>query len=98
VLRELGYELCADPEYGEFITEPLEVLGLDQFGDSAIIVRARLRIQPPIKQWAVGREFNRRMKARFDKEGIEIPFPHRTIYFGEDSAGKVRPLRVQSTD
>ncbi len=38
------------------------------------------------------------MKARFDKEGIEIPFPHRTLYFGEDSAGKAPPLRVQSTD
>ncbi len=98
VLRELGEELRGDPEFGEFITEPLEVLGLDQFGDSAVIIKARLRIQPPVKQWFVGREFNRRMKARFDKEGIEIPFPHRTLYFGEDSAGKAPPLRVQSTD
>lgn len=98
VLRELGDELCADAEFGEFITEPLEVLGLDRFGDSAVIIKARLRIQPPIKQWFVGREFNRRMKARFDKEGIEIPFPHQTIYFGEDRAGKAPPLRVQTTD
>ncbi len=98
VLRELGEELRGDPEFGEFITEPLEVLGLDQFGDSAVIIKARLRIQPPVKQWFVGREFNRRMKARFDKEGIEIPFPHRTLYFGEDSAGKAPPLRLQSTD
>jgi moderate conductance mechanosensitive channel len=53
----------------------------------------------PIQQWTVGREFNRRMKKAFDKEGIEIPFPHRTIYFGIDKKGEAPParIRVEST-
>ncbi len=94
VLRELGRELEADPEWGAAIAEPLEVLGLDKFADSAIIIKARIKIDPPLRQWAVGREFNRRMKARFDAEGIEIPFPHQTIYFGVDQKGNAPPAHI----
>ncbi len=96
VLKDLGREMQEDEEYGQFITDPIEILGLDRFDDSAVIVRARLRIEPPIRRWYVGREFNRRLKARFDRDGIEIPFPHRTIYFGEDQKGNAPPLRVAS--
>jgi small conductance mechanosensitive channel len=94
VLRELGRELEADPEWGSAIAEPLEVLGLDKFADSAVIIKARIKIDPPLRQWAVGREFNRRMKARFDAEGIEIPFPHQTIYFGVDQKGNAPPAHI----
>ena len=97
VLHEIGEEMRADPEYGALITEPLEILGLDKFGDSAVVIKARLRVVPPIKKWFVGREFNRRMKARFDAEGIEIPFPHQTLYFGEDKSGMAPPARVVVT-
>ena len=45
----------------------------------------------PIHQWTVGREFNRRMKQAFDREGIDIPFPTRTIYFGADSGDPPQP-------
>ena len=76
----------ADDYYGPLINQPIEIMGLDQFADSAVIVRARLTTKP-IKQWEVGREFNRRMKRKFDELGIEIPFPHQTIYFGEDKSG-----------
>jgi small conductance mechanosensitive channel len=98
VLRELGAELQADPNFAALIMEPLEVLGLDKFADSAIIIKARIRVKPPLKQWAVGREFNRLMKARFDAEGIEIPFPHQTIYFGEDREGAAPPAHVAMVD
>lgn len=98
VLKDICEEMREDPEYGTFITEPLEVLGLDSFGDSAIVIKARIRIVPPIRRWFVGREFNRRMKARFDAEGIEIPFPHRTLYFGEDKAGNAPPAYVAMVD
>ncbi|MFT5540599.1 MAG: small-conductance mechanosensitive channel, partial [Alphaproteobacteria bacterium] len=97
VLREIDADLRSDVEFNQFIAEPLEVLGLDKFADSAVIIKARLKVHPPIKQWTVGREFNRRMKARFDVEGIEIPFPHQTIYFGEDRDGNAPPLRIKST-
>jgi small conductance mechanosensitive channel len=84
VLKRLGDEIMQDEEFRPFILEPLEILGLDKFGDSAVIIKARIKTLP-IKQWAVGREMNRRIKKRFDEEGIEIPFPHRTFYFGEVS-------------
>ena len=94
VLKEIGAEIQADPDYAPHILEPLEVLGLDKFADSAVIIKARIKTKP-IKQWIVGREFNRRMKKRFDELGIEIPFPHTTIYFGEDRAGVAPPARVR---
>jgi len=94
VLKEIGKEMQADSEYGPVIMEPLEVLGLDKFADSAIIIKARIKVKPPLRQWAVGREFNRRMKARFDAEGIEIPFPHQTLYFGVDHKGDAPPAHV----
>jgi small conductance mechanosensitive channel len=97
VLSDIGADLQDDDDYGPFIMEPLEVLGLDKFGDSAIIIKARIKVKPPAKQWLVGREFNRRMKTAFDAEGIEIPFPHQTIYFGEDREGRAPPVHVASS-
>ena len=94
VLRELGEEMRGDAEFGPLILEPLDILGLDSFGDSAVIIKARFKTVP-IKQWSVGREFNRRMKRVFDERGIEIPFPHTTIYFGEDKVGNAPPARVR---
>lgn len=93
VLREIGEEMQNDPEYGKDILEPLEILGVDQFADSAVIIKARITTKP-IRQWAVGREFNRRMKKAFDRYGIEIPFPHRTIYMGEPKEGPAPALQV----
>ncbi len=94
VLQEIGADLQNDPEYGKVILEPLEVLGVDAFADSAVIVKARIKTAP-IKQWWVGREFNRRMKKRFDELDIEIPFPHQTLYFGVDKERKAPPARVR---
>ncbi len=94
VLREIGAELAADPEFGANIIAELEVLGLNEFADSAVIVRVRLKTKP-ITQWGIKREFNRRIKRRFDELEIEIPFPHQTIYFGADRAGKAPPMFVQ---
>ncbi|MCU0894855.1 MAG: mechanosensitive ion channel, partial [Rhodospirillales bacterium] len=78
VCGEIVDEMRLDPELGAFILEPLEMLGIERFAESAVILRARIKTTP-IKQWLVGREFNRRMKKRFDALGIEMPFPHRTI-------------------
>lgn len=93
-LQDIGAELQKDEEYGQQILEPLEVLGVDAFADSAVVIKARIKTAP-IKQWWVGREFNRRMKQRFDELGIEIPFPHTTIYFGENKGGGAAPAIVQ---
>ena len=94
VLREIGTEMEADPVFGPDMTAPLEILGLDRFDDSAVVIRARATTKP-MRQWAVGREFNRRMKKRFDEQGIEIPFPHRTVYMGLPKDGPAPPLEVR---
>ncbi|MGA0315558.1 MAG: mechanosensitive ion channel family protein [Alphaproteobacteria bacterium] len=93
VLHGIGRDMEADEVYGPMIVEPLEVLGVDSFGDNAVNIRARITTQP-IMQWRVGREFNRRMKKRFDELSIEMPFPHRTIYFGVDKAGNAPEGRL----
>lgn len=96
VLKEVGADLQADPEFGPDILEPLEMLGVDQFADSAVIIKCRIKTEP-IKQWRIGREMNRRIKKAFDARGIEIPFPHRTIYWGEPKQGTPPPLYVART-
>jgi len=93
LLREIDEEMRADPVFGPNILEPIDILGVDQLADSAVIIKARTKTLP-IQQWSVGREFNRRMKQKFDARGIEIPFPHRTIYFGEDKTGSAPPAHL----
>ncbi|MBL6929690.1 MAG: mechanosensitive ion channel [Rhodospirillales bacterium] len=94
-LEKLGAEMREDAEWGPLILEPLEILGVDALADSAVVIKARFKTVA-MKQWAIRREFNRRMKNRFDELGIEIPFPHQTIYFGVDKDGSAPPLMVQS--
>ena len=93
VVKQIDQELREDPAFKDDILEPIEILGLDQFADSAIIIKARTKTKP-IRQWAVGREFNRRLKRKFDDLDIEIPFPHLTLYLGQDKDGSAGPLRV----
>lgn len=94
ILKEIGDGLVNDPEYSNVIVEPLEIMGLDRFDDSAVVIRARITTRP-VQQWRVGREFNRRMKKVFDERGIEIPFPHRTVYMGVMKDESAPPLRVK---
>ncbi len=93
LLREVGKELRDNPDFSPNILGDLEIAGLNSFGDSAIVIRARIKTLPGA-QWGVGREMNRRVKIAFDAHGIEIPFPHQTIYFGEDRSGKAPPAHV----
>jgi moderate conductance mechanosensitive channel len=93
ILEQLDEELREDPVLGPDILRPIEILGVDKFADSAVIVKARLTTKP-IRQWAVGREYNRRMKKRFDERGIEIPFPHLTVYAGAGKTGEAPPFRI----
>lgn len=93
VLVSLADEMQREEAYEADILEPLEVLGVDEFADSAVVIKARLKTLP-LQQWKVGREMNRRIKKKFDEVGIEIPFPHRSIYFGEAS----KPIRIDTDD
>ena len=84
LLKGVGEELQEDPAFSNLLMEPLEILGVDDFADSQVTIKIRIKTLP-LKQWAVGRELRRRIKNTFDASGIEIPFPHRSIYFGEAS-------------
>ena len=97
VINRLDEEFRRDPEYGKDILEPIEILGLDKFADSAVVIKARYKTRP-IQQWRVGREFNRRLKRRFDELDIEIPFPHITMYMGQGKQGEAAPLNVAWKD
>lgn len=78
VLRELGQELRQNTAYSRFVLSDIEVLGLNEFQDSAIIIQCRIKTTPQ-EQWMVKRKFNQMVKERFEKEGIEIPFPQVVI-------------------
>jgi small conductance mechanosensitive channel len=92
VLREEGERLQLDPEWGPLLLDPPEVLGVESFTDSAMVIRMLARTLPE-KQWHVARELRRRIKIRFDEEGIEIPFPHVSVYWGAGQA----PLPISAT-
>lgn len=93
VIKQVAEDLRRDRAFRRVILEPMEMLGLDAFADSAVIIKCRLKVRPG-SQWMIGREFKRRLKNRFDELGIEIPFPHQTIYFGEDRSGSAPPAHV----
>ncbi len=80
VMAEVGAELQRDRAFRRLILQPLEIAGVDRFADSAVVIKARFKTRP-LQQWTVGREYNRRLKRRFDELGIEIPFPQRTVHF-----------------
>ena len=93
VIKLVDQDLRNDMAYKYDILEPIEILGLDKFADSAIVIKARTKTKP-IRQWAVAREFNRRLKKKFDELNIEIPFPHTTLYMGQGKDGTAPPMNV----
>jgi moderate conductance mechanosensitive channel len=80
-IKKIAAELRKDKHFKLLITDDLEMFGVDEFADSQVTIKFRIKTLP-IKQWDVAREFRRRIKNRFDELGIEIPFPHTTVYFG----------------
>jgi moderate conductance mechanosensitive channel len=86
VMKEVGSEMWEDPDWKPLLVEELTVPGIESFGDSSVNIRIMAKTVP-LKQWDVSRELRRRIKNRFDQEGIEIPFPHRTLYWGQSPDG-----------
>lgn len=87
VFRDEVERFHQDPEWRERFTEPPEVLGVQALGESGVVIRVLFNTKPA-QQWPVAREFRRRIKNRLDREGMEIPYPHQKLYFGE-------PLRLE---
>ena len=91
VMRAVAAELRADPELAEKIVEDIEIAGVDQWGDSAVVIRCRFKVKP-LEQWGVRRAYLYRLKKAFDAAGIEIPYPHLTVYAGQPKQGQAAPL------
>jgi small conductance mechanosensitive channel len=82
LLSEIGRELGAEEPYKSYILEPLQILGVERFGESQLVIRIMVKTVP-LKQWEVGRELRRRIKNRFDEKGIQIPVSQRVLFWGE---------------
>jgi small conductance mechanosensitive channel len=74
LVQEASADLMTDQRFAPFVLEPLEVLGGDDFKESAVTLKFRIKTIP-LKQWDVGRELRRRIKRIFDREGVQIPGP-----------------------
>lgn len=94
LLRDAFDELISDEEQRAKILGELEVHGVTALGDSSVDIRVRIKTLPGV-QWAVGRAYNRLVKRHLDAAGVEIPFPHMTLYFGQDKDGSAPPAPVQ---
>src|SRR5690606_13892100 len=86
LLRELGAELQRDEQFGPFILEPIEILGVDAFTDWALTIKARIKTVP-LRQWMIGRELRRRIRLAFEQHGIELVLPHRIVTLRGDGGG-----------
>ena len=95
LMKKVGTALRDDPAFSPKILEDLEVAGMQQWADSAIILRCRFKVSA-MEQWAVKREYLYRLKQAFDREGIEIPFPHMTIHTSPGGS-KANPFTAEQT-
>ncbi len=93
LMAEVAAGMAKSGPLAETIIAPFEVVGVEGLQESAVWLRGRFKTRP-LGQWNVRREFYRRIKAAFDERGIEIPYPHRTIYLGADKKGGAPPLHV----
>jgi small conductance mechanosensitive channel len=98
LMREVGSKMRADPALSAKILDDLEVAGVERLDESAVVLRCRFKVAP-LEQWNVRREFFRRIKASFDEHGVEIPYPHMTVWAGSrrDGTAPAIPLRVDGT-
>ena len=94
VMRDVAVQMREQPDFMGKIMADLEIAGVESWGDSAVVIRCRFRTLP-LEQWGVKREYLRRLKAAFDAKGIEIPYPHLTVYAGQDREGKAPAFPLQ---
>lgn len=89
VINEVGKEMKDDPTWGKDLITTPEVTRVNNLGDNGIDIKI-LADTKPMRQWALTGELRKRLKDRFDEEGIEIPWPHTKVYFGNSPGGNVK--------
>ncbi|HEX8978658.1 MAG TPA: mechanosensitive ion channel family protein [Parasulfuritortus sp.] len=93
IMRGVGEQMRGDEAFADKILDDLELAGVDRWADSSVVIRCRFKVQP-LEQWGVRREFLQRLKREFDRHGVEIPFPHLTLYPGQARDGSSPALRM----
>ncbi|MGI9485727.1 MAG: mechanosensitive ion channel domain-containing protein, partial [Geminicoccaceae bacterium] len=86
---QVAFDRLKAGEFGMHLLGDLEMLGVQALGDSAVVLRGRLRTAPG-QQWGIGRAYNELVKEVFDERGIDIPFPHMTLFLGTDKEGRTQ--------
>ena len=94
VVNRVGEELAQDPEWKEHVLTPPAFLRVNEFADSAVMIKI-LGDTAPIKQWDVAGELRKRIKMAFDREGIAIPLPQRVVHAAEAPGKKERPSKLK---
>lgn len=94
VMLDVARELADDPGFSARILDKFELAGVERLDDSAVVIRGRFRVIP-LEQWNVRREYLRRLKYAFDREEIEIPFPHLTVYPGTARPGRAAVFPIE---
>ena len=89
LLKEIAGQLQGEEPYHSAILAPLDVMGVDQLGDFAVLIKARFKTLPG-QQWLIGREMNRRIKQRFEDAHIDMPFPTRTVHVISEMSPELR--------
>jgi small conductance mechanosensitive channel len=97
IIRRVAAELREDALFGDLIREDVDLAGVENWADSAVTIRLRIKVAP-IQQWNVRREFLRRLKAAFDAHGVEIPYPHLTLYPGQLKDDTAPGFRILQQD
>jgi len=97
VMREVAVKLREAEGFAEKILEDIDIAGVQDWGDSAVVIRCRFKTVA-LEQWGVRREYLRRLKDAFDARGIEIPYPHLTVYAGQDKQGSAPAFRIAGND
>jgi len=93
IMREAAAKLRESESFCNKILEDIEIAGVQEWADSAVILRCRFKTVA-LEQWGVRREFLLRLKKMFDARGIEIPYPHLTIYAGQDKQGHAPEFKL----
>lgn len=97
IMQAVGEDLRTDDNFQFKILDNMEMAGVDKLGNSAVTIRCRFKVLP-LEQWGIRREFFKRVKAVFDQRGIEIPYPHLTIYPGQDKDGSAPALNITGVE
>ena len=92
-----AFDILKAGELADNILEPVEIHGVAALGDSNVVVRARIKTKPGM-QWAIGRAYNEIVKSVLDEAGVDIAFPHLTVFMGQNKDGTAPPLNLRRAD